>query len=151
MRNSPSSSTGFTIVESLVALAIVTVVGLIFVSGLDGFRRMSRASLGMSSADREINEILENVRSSVESNQVMFDSSPEAKEKMLDPNDLPMAWDVGVHAPVDQCSGCGGRYGYVIQPFQGGGMSGLYLITLRMTHRNWKESHKDYQFVVTTK
>lgn len=151
MKRASSFCKGFTVIECLVALAIISVIGILFASAMDGFRRINRESLSMSSADREINEILENVRSSVESHQVMFDSSSESRERILDPKNLPMAWDVGLHGTAEQCPGCGGRHGYVIQPFVGGGMSGLYLITLRMTYRKWSETYKDFQFVVTTK
>lgn len=65
---------------------------------------------------------------------------------------MTMAWDVGVQTPVDQCPNCAGRYGFVIQPFEGTGLQGLYLVTLRMTHTSWVgEKYRDYQFVVTTK
>lgn len=141
---------GFSVIESLVAMGLLVFVGFTFISGLMAMKQMSQASFVGTSSEREVNEVVENVRAGLQNYQVNFNRGEDARRVALEDVPLKMAWDVGIQTPVENCKGCGGRYGFVIQPFEGTGLQGLYLVTLRMTYVTWKEP-RIYQFVVTTK
>lgn len=144
-----SRNAGFTTMENLVAISIALVVGLAMVGGLVSYRKLSQNVILMSSTDKEVNDIGENIRANMESFQINYNFSAADKEKYLALSSLPMAWDVGISMPTEQCSDCAGRYGYIIQPFEE--FRGLYVVTLRMTHKNWEEPFREFQFVVSAK
>jgi hypothetical protein len=142
---------GQTIVESLVALGLITFVGLVFFGGLVQLRKTTNDSLLDSATDRQIADIAENIKAGVQKYQVNFNLDKAAVENLLKVENLPMAWDVGVVAEKSQCGRCQGTYGYVIQPYDK--YRGLYLVTLRLSHKSWlpNETYRDYNFVVSAK
>ncbi|MEK2645688.1 hypothetical protein [Bdellovibrio sp. BCCA] len=142
---------GQTIVESLVGLGLIAIVGSAFIGGMVSLRNTSRSTVVMSSSEKQIADIAENIKSGVENYQVNFNYKTAAGE-MLAPDSLPMAWDNGKVALREDCPDCAGTYGYVIQPYES--YRGLYKVTLRMTHKMWAakgEPYKDYIFVVSAK
>jgi hypothetical protein len=143
-------SKGQSIVESLVALGLISVIGMTFASGLISLRNTSKKSLMSSSTDRQIADIAENIKSGVQDYQVNFDYDQTHIDDYLPINNLPMQWDVGKVAAKGNCKTCEGTYGYIIQPYEK--YRGLYLVTLRMTHKSWlPEKFRDYTFVVSAK
>ncbi len=142
---------GQTIVESLVALGLISMIGLIFFGGLVQLRKTTTDSLRDSATDRQIADIAENIKAGVQKYQVNFNLDKASVEYFMKPEELPMAWDVGVVAEKSQCEKCQGRYGYMIQPYDK--YRGLYLVTLRLTHTSWlpSEPYRDYNFLVSAK
>ncbi|QDK45293.1 hypothetical protein DOM22_09075 [Bdellovibrio sp. ZAP7] len=145
------NSRGQTIVESLVALGLISFIGLIFFGGLVQLRKTTSDSLLDSATDRQIADIAENIKAGVQKYQVNFNLDKAALETLLKPENLPMVWDVGVVAEKGQCDRCQGTYGYVIQPFDK--YRGLYMVTLRLSHKSWlpHETYRDYNFIVSAK
>lgn len=142
---------GQTIIESLVGLGLLAIMGSAFIGGMVSLRNTSRGTAVMSSSEKQIADIAENIKSGVENYQVNFKYDVAAGE-LLKPDSLPMAWDNGKIAPRDECPDCAGTYGYTIQPYES--YRGLYKVTLRMTHKLWiekGEAYKDYIFVVSAK
>ncbi|QLY26993.1 hypothetical protein [Bdellovibrio sp. KM01] len=143
-------SKGQSIVEALVALGLISVIGLAFTGGLVQLRNTSKSSLLASATDRQVSDISENIKAGVQDYQVNFDYDPSQIDTYLALNNLPMQWDVGRVAAKGQCDTCQGTYGYLIQPYEK--YRGLYLVTLRMTHKSWlPEKFRDYTFVVSAK
>jgi len=149
MRNNQS---GVTMLEVMFAILILVVGTYLTVQGVDSMRELSRETKNMSSTERQITLIVDNIRTSLGQYQINYESGPEAKQAALELAKLPMEWDPGVERPVTE--GClkekkclGGRYGFVVQPIEE--PRGLYTITLRMTHRDWKEPFREYEFLAT--
>lgn len=142
---------GQTIVEAIIGFALITIVGLAFVGGMVSLRNTTKGTVILSTTEKQVSDIAENIKSGVENYQVNF-SDDSSGEDPLDPSTLPMAWDSGVSVPKDDCATCAGTYGYVIQPYSN--YRGLYKVTLRMTHKAWienGENFRDYVFVVSAK
>lgn len=143
------SQRGFSIIETLVAVAVSLIVMSGLLVGAFYIRKMSSSVQVRSTEEKQIAQVIENIRSSVENYQVTYDASETAREAALQIKNLPMAWSSDVITTVAACKDCPGRFGFVIQPFEG--MRGLYIVTLRLTHREWTEGAKDYQFVVSVR
>nr|BFD67100.1 hypothetical protein HAGR004_21220 [Bdellovibrio sp. HAGR004] len=142
---------GQTLVEALVGFGLIVIVGFAFTGGMVSLRNTTRSTVELSSTDKQINDIAENIKSGVENYQVNFDYK-EGASSALAPDTLPMAWDNGISVPKEECETCAGRYGFTIQPYEN--YRGLYKVTLRMTHTSWKEKNeafRDYIFVVSAK
>lgn len=139
---------GFSLVETLVAVALVALVGFSLVVGIHHFRTIvSNAQLSQT-IDRQIMDVVENIRPNINLYQIDYTLSEAERMATLNPDRLPMAWDIGILARARDCDYCAGRYGYVIQPYPV--YPGLYLLTVRLTHRSW-DSYRDYTFLVTAK
>jgi prepilin-type N-terminal cleavage/methylation domain-containing protein len=149
----PLNEDGMTLLEIMFALAVLGLGAYLTIEGVSQMRDMSKTTLNMSSTERQITMIVDNIRTSLGQYQINYDSTPEAKQTALDLAKLPMEWDPGVERPVtadclankQKC--LGGRYGFVVQPLDD--PRGLYSVTLRMTHREWREPFRDYEFLVT--
>lgn len=142
---------GQTLVESLVGFALIGIVGMVFVGGLISLRNTTKSTIVMSSADKQINDIAENIKSGVENYQINFNYNASIGD-VLEVSKLPMAWDSNRVAFRSECPECPGTFGYTIQPFEA--FRGLYKVTLRMTHTSWTakgEPFRDYVFVVSAK
>lgn len=142
---------GQTIVEALVGLGLIAIVGFSLTGGMVALRNSSKSAVVLSSTERQVNDIAENIKAGVENYQINFNynSTPDT---LLDPDHLPMAWDSGIVAAAADCPNCAGKFGYVIQPLEQ--FRGLYQVTLRMTHKSWianNEPYRDYTFVVSAK
>lgn len=137
---------GFAIVENLLAVAIVAIGSYFILTSASVFKQMSTTVETESAEDKQVLQIIENIRSSPESYQIAFIDS-EQRDLVLGVDKLPMAWSNQVVATAETCPECPGRFGFMMQPFSG--MRGLYIVTLRMTHKSWIESYKDFEFVVS--
>lgn len=141
---------GFSIIEGVIALSLVSVVVVVFLEGIQQFRTVAFRANVLSSNEKQINDIAENIRSNFQNYQVNFDYTSAKLNQLLALNNLPMAWDLGVNLPVNQCSTCRGKYGFVIQPLDT--FRGLYTVTLRFTYQDWGAGvYKDYVFLVSAK
>ncbi|HEY8279619.1 MAG TPA: type II secretion system protein [Bdellovibrionota bacterium] len=142
---------GFTLLEVMFALGILIVGTYLAAEGVNQIEDLSKDTRTLSATERQINLIVDNIRTGLGNYQISYDYSREAKEELLDLKKLPMAWAAGVVEEVAKCEPkktCPqGRYGFVVQPVER--FRGLYTVTLRMTHKDWKEPYRDYEFLVT--
>lgn len=147
---------GFSIVEALLGLAMIGLVGSFFISGFLSMKKLSVQSGTKNALYKQINDVIENVRPNIRMYQVNYSSDENEKDKALALNNLPMAWGNGFISTAKKCGSCPGRFGYIIQSYPG--MKGLYLVTIRMSHKDWAQTTDvtdpsqygfyDYQFVV---
>lgn len=158
MKNLARNQQGMSILEVLLGLAMITLVGSFFISGILSMKKVATDSGTKNSLYKQINDVIENIRPNVRMYQINYFTTDREREEALNPEKLPMAWGNGMMSTKEQCPGCPGRYGFVIQAYPG--MKGLYLVTVRLTHKDWAQSveggtkagpgygYVDYQFVV---
>jgi hypothetical protein len=139
---------GISVIEGLVALAIVLVTASAFVGGVSQIQKITRNTFVLSASERQIHSIAENIKAGVDSYQINFDSAVDI-DTALPADNLPMAWSNTMAGTRASCAQCPGTYGYVIQPLSD--YRGLYQVTLRMTNTAWTEPYRDYVFVVSGK
>ncbi|MEK2646138.1 hypothetical protein [Bdellovibrio sp. BCCA] len=152
---------GISIIESLLGLAMITLVGSFFISGVLGMKKIAKDSGTKNSVYKQINDVIENIRPNVRMYQINYVQTDEERNNALALDKLPMAWGNGKLEPKETCPGCPGRYGFVIQAYPG--IKGLYLVTVRLSHKDWEGSSDskggkgessfgfvDYQFVVNS-
>lgn len=139
---------GFAIVENLVSLVIILMATAALMTAIVVYRKVARSVETQSSQEKQVLQIIENVRTSMENYQISFALGDAERDRLLAVSKLPMAWDAQIVTAKENCGSCPGRFGYVVQPFEG--MRGLYLVTMRMTHKDW-HIPKDYEFVVSAK
>jgi type II secretory pathway pseudopilin PulG len=143
---------GVTLLEILFALGILVVGTYLVVEGVNQMESSSRQTRLLSSTEKQINAIVDNIRTSLGSYQITYDASDAVTAKLLDPANLPMAWGPNTVMAVKDCAptkSCPlGRYGFIITPLAGS--RGLYTVTLRMTNEEWKgEKFREYKFLAT--
>ena len=126
---------GFISVEGIITMAVALIVALELLQGISTFRKVSKNIAVSNSKDKEIYEIGESIRMSLDSFQVNYSFDSKDTEKLLDVKNLPMAWDSGIQSTVKECPQCPGRYGFVIRPLEE--QRGLYLVTMRLTYQTW--------------
>lgn len=142
---------GYSFIEILLSMGLLSIVSFSFIGGFISLKGTSRDSLVLSSSERQVDDIAENIKAGIENYQVNFNYK-DGKGRALSLDNLPMAWDIGVLTTREECPDCAGTYGYLIQPMEQ--FRGLYQVTLRMTHKSWTargERYRDYVFVVSAK
>lgn len=137
---------GMSLVEVIVGLAAAILLMLMASVGVVQIGKLNKSVSTSIIENRQLSSILENVRRGVGQYQVHFANDNESKDIALRYDNLKMAWDSNLVLPAEECTECPGRLGYVIQPHPT--LNGLYLVTLRFTHRNWENTHRDYVFAV---
>ncbi len=141
---------GVTIIESLVALALLTIIMLISYSSIQQVKKISAQVSTAESSEKQVLQIIENVRSNMNTFKANYEYYTDEKaEELLAENKLAMAWDKNILTTVDKCLDCKGRYGYVLQPYEK--YRGLFVLTLKITHKNWGARVKKYKFLVSAK
>lgn len=145
-----ANNKGQSIVEVLVGLGLISMIGLAFVGGMVNMRNTVKNTVVMSSTDKQINDIAENIKVGIENYQINYNIDIPLSET-LNPAKLPMAWDQGRMGTRKECPACQGSYGFDIRPNKD--YPGLYEVTLRLTHKSWggPEAFQDYKFVVSVK
>ncbi|MBS1971605.1 MAG: prepilin-type N-terminal cleavage/methylation domain-containing protein [Bdellovibrionales bacterium] len=133
---------GFTILEVLVALAMIVTVGSLFSLGFLNYQAIHLKAVNSSIVMKQINNLVESIRPNLQAYQINFDSNTQ-----LSADNLPMAWNKDYIGRVEDCPDCPGRLGYTIQPTT---QSGLFLVNVMVTHKEWKESEY-YQTYVSIK
>ncbi len=143
---------GFTLVEILLAATLLGISSLAFITLYVNSLKMIQAGEFKSTTTKLTDRFMIKVNTDMNMSQINYNLKSSVNDQ-LDVDHLPMAWSyTGEVTPVDQCQSCPGRYGYVIRPYEK--FRGLYQITLRLTHTEWKaqgESYRDYFFVVSAK
>ena len=95
---------GFTLLEIMFSLGILVLGIYLIVEGINQMDVSSKETRLLSSTERTINAIADNIRTSLGSYQITYDSSTVAKENLLGLATLPMAWGPGTVMPVSKCS-----------------------------------------------
>ena len=144
-----SSVAGFTIIESLAALALLVVGGFVLLGGYTFLNQLTKRTEVSTSFDKQINEIASNIKAGIENYQVDFNFKENNDQDPLGVGSLPMVWDVGAAGTKEECPWCLGTYGYTIRPLEA--MRGLYSVQVRFTHKSWGDSVRDISFVVSVK
>lgn len=154
---------GLSILEALLGLAMLTLVGSFFISGMMGMKKVAKDTGTKNSLYKQINDVIENIRPNVRMYQINYISTDDERDRALAVDKLPMAWGNGSISTAEKCPACPGRYGFVIQAYPQ--MKGLYLVTVRMSHKDWAQGtptadgvptsvgaygYIDYQFVVNS-
>ncbi|MBY0315245.1 MAG: prepilin-type N-terminal cleavage/methylation domain-containing protein [Bdellovibrionales bacterium] len=141
-----SNNKGFTLVEVMVGAGLFMMVFLGVFIGSSQIAKLTSESATLNTSDNMVDAIIENIRQSF-STQIITLSKERSVEGLLnDTSKLPMAWSLDIDAPVEQCKECPGRYGYAIQSL--GSYAGMYLVTVRFTHRDWAGEARTYEFIV---
>jgi prepilin-type N-terminal cleavage/methylation domain-containing protein len=142
---------GFTLVEIMLAVAVLVVGAYLTAEGVNQMDSAAKDTRLLSSTERTINAIADNIRTSLGSYQITYDASVATKNKMLDVAKLPMAWGPGLIVSVTTCTATKscpiGRYGFLITPMPN--YRGLYSVTLRMTTPEWKDAYREFTFLAT--
>lgn len=145
-----NSNRGFTIIESLVGISLLGILLSISISAVQQVRKISETVTTSEISDKQILQIIENVRSNMNSFKATYDYYDEISANMLlEDSKLAMAWDNNTDTTIDKCPTCRGRYGYVLQPYEK--YRGLFILTLKVSHQNWQSGPKTYKFLVTAK
>lgn len=148
------NNSGFSILESMVGLALLFIVMMAFISGMNSMKKLRGDTKGDQILNKQVNDIIENIRPNLKMYQLSYDGTKTSSERLA-PDQLPMAWGNGFQSKAEDCPNCPGRFGYVIQSYDG--FYGLYLVTIRFSHRDWSTVDKptvanygyvDYEFVV---
>ncbi len=141
---------GFTIIESLVALALLAIVISISYSSIQQVRNLSAQVSSGESSEKQVLQIIENVRSNMNIYKANYEYyTNESADLLLATEKLSMAWDKNMDTEVKNCPACKGRYGYVLQPYEK--YRGLYVLTLKITNETWGSRIKKYKFLVSAK
>jgi len=133
---------GFTLVEVLVALAMIVTVATCFSLGYLNYKAIYLKTKTSSAVMKQINNVVESIRPNLQAYQINYDS-----QQQLNADNLPMAWNRNFVGKVADCPNCPGRMGYTIQPTT---QSGLYLVNVMVTHKDWTE-YEYYQSYVSVK
>jgi hypothetical protein len=141
---------GVTLLEVMFAVGILVVGTFVTIKGIDSMQDMTTKTRVMSSTDRQIALIIENIRTSLALYQINYTFDSTSRANAL--QDMPMEWSSGIERPVTPaCKNNNvclpGRYGFVVQPIEA--YRGLYEVTLRLTHTEWTEKFREYKFLVT--
>lgn len=151
MKYSPriTQKSGFTIVEMLVALALIVAGTFVLIGGFNSLTKIAKNTDVTSNYDKQINEISSNIKAGIENYQINFNYKDSTEKELLTNDALPMVWDVDAAGTKEECPWCKGTYGYTIRPLEA--MRGLYYVQVRFTHKSWGTAVKDVNFVVSVK
>ncbi len=141
------SQGGYSLIEALIAASMVAFIGCTLALGLFQYKKIMLRSQLTQVVERQIRDIVENIRPNIGQYQINFDGTSKAREDALSNDKLPMAWTVGLITQAEKCATCPGRFGYTVQPLS---FKGLYRLSLRVTHKDW-DRPRDYVFLVTSK
>lgn len=133
---------GFTLIEVLVALTMILTVGSLFSLGFLNYQKIHLKTKTSSNVMKQINNLVESIRPNLQAYQINFDPGTQ-----LSADSLPMAWNKDYIGKASDCPDCPGRMGYTIQPTT---QSGLYLVNVMVTHKEWKDCEY-YQTYVSVK
>ncbi|MFP5520665.1 MAG: type II secretion system protein [Bdellovibrionia bacterium] len=143
-----NNSRGITLIENLVALGILGVVGLGITSSMVFYKTRSIKTQVDAESIRQINNVIENIRPNLANQQISFDlKSEDDIDNRLKAETLEMAWSIDFIGLAKDCKKCPGRFGYVITEVDG--YKGLFQVTLRFTHIDWGDNHRDYKVILS--
>ena len=140
------SRRGLSLVEILMAMTIAGVAIFVMISSMQ--TTMNAASKVNATRGREkaLQTVLQTIIKNAPSYQVNFETSEAHLTKLLDPANLPWAWDEDRVLPVSQCPECVGRLGFVLQPHNL--VPGAYRLRVRIKHPSIGLEHRDYTYII---
>ncbi len=144
----PHRSAGFTIIETLISLGMMSVVFLGIQSATTYYFSQIKQQKENVMQGQITQAVFSQVMSDASQMQVNYGALNDSTDATLDPANLPMAWDKDLYLPAEQCVPCPGRLGFKIVPIEG--MRGLYQATIRITHKTLLPNggYKDYKMVL---
>lgn len=139
--------TGYTYIEAIAAVGILSVISYGIYSGVVYLSSQTHRVINISTKDKAMSALLSTIRTNVDLFQINYDLTPAAMEQLLAVNNLPQAWSTNAGiTDVKNCPTCPGRIGYVVQPV--GGIRGLLQVTVRITNKELFDGHQDFTFMV---
>ena len=156
-KRTQSSTSGFSILEVVLATAIMALVFTAAIAGLQQLLNTERRVRIMVREDQLTASIIANVRANLHvylqsSVPYLPDDTPGATAKPIEnhiPNELPIAFSNQIFTTPELCPDCPGRIGIVIQPLNG--MPSMYRVLMRVTHKeiyaNAPDNTKDIDFI----
>lgn len=166
------NNAGFTIIEGLIASAIIGTMLMTAYSLAGNLFKFEKRVKDMTAEDRMIATLVANIRANLSRHQYSFDQSgatmeverwndttkkmeitDEVQEQVMLGNELPIAWSDTDYTSRAACPTCPGSMGYWIQPMDNSLMAGLMKIKVRVKHKRLypDDGHRDYTFVATFK
>lgn len=157
-----SNNKGFTIMEAIVGIGLLGIVMVTGTQGYDYIKSSQAKMTTMNTTENRVSEIIQTVKANISQQIISFPasvstsggSSSESGDALVNSyiesvlgSNLPMAWSLTNDSKAADCTACPGRYGYVITAVPGYG--GLYLISIRFTHKDWGDTPKNFSFVVS--
>ncbi len=125
---------GMSLVELLLASTIVLVSFGATFSFVLGVKKKTENLLNSRSRSVQIQKLAQNILADPKLFRVNFDPSEAEACRALADGDLPLVWDnINVYDKED-CPGCQGKLGFVVQPFPLPSIRGVYLVTIRVSH-----------------
>lgn len=146
-------SAGFTLLEFLFTSSIVMIIVSALISAVVYVTKQTTRARVMVAQDRQVQAIMGNLRANlrlyapISTPSTASSSAQTVKDKLAN---LPMAFSDSVLVPVEQCTECPGRLGFVIQPLDES-MPDLYMVTLRIMNKIWygDKGFRDYRFIAS--
>ncbi len=134
MKGFKLNNSGMSIIEVLLASAAVLIVFLAAMSFALDIKKKSTLISSKRSYSKEYEKIANLIISDPKLFKISFDPSEKTKCILLDQAKLPIAWDHKNIYELQDCPGCPGRVGFVIQPYDVPTFRGVYKVTFRMSH-----------------
>jgi len=157
-KNKFSRNQGLTLIETVVAMAILGILSGALVSAIGQYNTQRDRIVTLGSRDVQIAGLVENIRSNLQFFQASYeDFSRSASVQSIDvlmPNrqSLPLVWSSdGAISNPEECPHCEGRMGILIQPISNFSAP-LFVITLRVSHPEVSAGALvDYRFMAAFK
>ncbi len=125
---------GSSFVELLISGAIVLAAFVGTMSFVVNVKNKTQLMLSKRSRSVQLQKVAQMILADPKLFKVNFDPSETATCQALETDSLALGWDDTRIANVEDCIGCKGRLGYVIQPFPLLSVRGVYIVTIRVTH-----------------
>ncbi|MFG1485298.1 hypothetical protein [Halobacteriovorax sp. RZ-2] len=144
-----SNQKGLTLAEIVVAAGLFGVTVYAFLGGQNVFQSASKKSRSQIIQYNIVHSLYRKVASNSAIFQVDLDSEKFLSMTSLkDLNEkLPLAWNDKLVTSTEDCLSCPGRMGYILVPHPD--YRGLYKLIIRVTHRKYIKTFKDFEFVIS--
>ena len=136
------NQSGMTLVEVLFSTVALSIVFLAAIEFAANIRKQTVAASSQRSYFNEYQKIANLVMSDPKLFKITFNPTEAKRCSLLKSGQLPLAWDSKNVYPVDDCTACAGRIGYVIQPYDIPTLRGVYKVTFRITHTTLTKGKK---------
>ncbi|MCK6598937.1 MAG: type II secretion system GspH family protein [Bdellovibrionaceae bacterium] len=149
MRVKKNTRHGFSIIEVLLGLVIITIVGSSSAYLLVKSKQSVNQVIVKSTKNTEFSNLIDTIRQNIDIMQIHYDSSSSMAISKLTKENMPWAFDKYMIYPVSDCLNCSGRFGYIIQPSKT--IRSLYDVKLRIYHESLGDQFLEYSFIVSSK
>jgi len=137
------NSSGFTLIEAVLAVTLLTFVTLAMFEGMSVINRFKRREKVLSERDALIAGLISSIQWNLQDYVYQIDFSTS----LSGPHSTPLKWDRGI-PPTESCTTCRGSLGLLIQPVenQAGIVSNLFRVTVALTYQGVFASPRNYTF-----